>query len=281
MVRRMPRFASVLRRPSAVALTVVAASFGCRQSRPDADYASQVWADASNRDNQLKELVVRYQESTKRIEDYQVEMDKVDHALRAKKEALAAKRVELAKTKEELAAATAESDAARAAAAAARQHAAESRKAVDEATKEVAELDKRKADTTARLEERRRELAALDKSERELKAKLAAAVDRAVVLRESTSGSSTPRLVRLTLNSVRRDGVVSVVARGTDRLKIGDVAEVRRDGTRVGKLTLIEEMVAAAPDSDGPAIYAARFEAEQDGVTPSLTDEITAQPPDR
>lgn len=263
-------------------LLAVAAAPACRQGgRPDADVASQVWADASNRENQLKELVVRYQESSKRIDDYQIEMDKVDEQLRAKKTALADKRAELATAKQELAAATTEADAARTAAAAARQHAAESRRVVDDATKEASDLERRKSEVASRLEERRRELDALDKAEAEMKRKLAAAVDRAVVLRESTSGARGPRTVRLTLNSVRRDGIVSVVARGSDRLQIGDTADVRRDGAKVGKLTLIEAMISAPADSDGPAIYAARFEAEKDGVTPSLSDEITVETPER
>jgi hypothetical protein len=262
-------------------ICALAAVGGCRSPHPSADEATELWADASNRENQLKQLVIRYQEAGKRIDDYQFELDKVEDKLRVRKEALAAKREELATANAEYEAAKKELDLAQTGAAAAKQHAAESRRQAEDAAAESADADRRKTEITARLTEKKHELDALEKAEAELKKKLAAAVDRAVVLREAVSGTETPKIVRLTLNSVRRDGVVSVVAKGSDKLQIGDQAEVRRAGELVGKLTLVETMISAGPDSDAPVIYAARFEPEKEGVTPSLSDEITAVPPER
>ncbi|HYC78148.1 MAG TPA: hypothetical protein VEI02_11025 [Planctomycetota bacterium] len=262
------------------AACLLALPCGCAHKHADVETGSHLWADVSNRENQWKELVLRYQEATRRIDEYAVEMGKVEARLKEKKEALAAKRAELARTQGELAAATKDSDEAQAAAAAARQRAADAKRGAEEATKEEAGEDRRKTEIAARLEEKRRELKALDEQEADLKRRLAAAVDRAVVLRESTSGAS-PRVVRLTLNSVRRDGIVSVVAKGSDKLIVGDVAEVRRAGELVGKLTLIDEVLSAPTSSDAPAIYSARFEADREGLVPFLTDEIVCAPPDR
>lgn len=277
----MPSSVAPPRRAARALVFTALAAASCRSPHPSADEATELWADASNRDNQLKQLVIRYQESSKRIDDYRSETEKVDAKLRDLKEKLGGKRDELASARAELEAATRELETARTGAAAARQHAAESRRLADEAAKEGAEQERRKNEILARLTEKRSELEALERAEGELKKKLAAAVDRAVVLRESTSGAGSSKQVRLTINSVRRDGVVSVVAKGSDKLQVGDVAEVRRQGERVGRLTLVDAMISAPADSDAPAIYAARFEAEKQGVTPSLSDEITVTPPDR
>ena len=269
-----------LRRRAALCVLLTSAA-GCRSPHPSADEATELWADASNRENQLKQMVIRYQEAGQRIDEYQLEFDKVEAKLRAKKESLAAKREELAGASAEYEAAKKDLDLAQTGAAAAKQHAAESRRQADEANSTSAAVDQRKAELLANLDERKKELEVLEQAETELKRRLSAAVDRAVVLRESTSGAEAPPIVRLTLNSVRRDGVVSVVAKGSDKLRIGDKAEVRRSGELVGRLTLVETLIQAAADSDAPCIYAARFEPEKEGVAPSLSDEITAARPDR
>lgn len=275
-----PTPAASIRRRIVVSVALIAAA-GCRAPHPSADEATELWADASNRENQLKQLVIRYQETGTRIDEYQIEVDKVEDKLRAKKETLAAKREELAVASAEYEAAKKDLDLARTGAAAAKQHAAESRRQAEEAALSAAADDRRKSELLAALAERKKELEVLEKAEAELKRQLSAAVDRAVVLRESTSGSQSPPIVRLTLNSVRRDGFVSVVAKGSDKLRIGDKAEVRRSGELVGRLTLVETLISAAADSDAPVIYAARFEPEKEGVAPSLSDEITAARPDR
>jgi hypothetical protein len=143
------------------------------------------------------------------------------------------------------------------------------------------EIGRRHEELAARISERTREIEALEQSETDLKKKLADTVDRAVVLKESAGDAASRRVVRLTFNTVRRDGLVSVLAKGSDRLVVGDRADVRRFGELIGRVVLTEVMVAAPEDSDRPAVFAARFEAEREGAAPALTDEITAVPKPR